>query len=111
METTTDVPMQIYLPQAEVELLRKLAQQQGVTINDFIRQSIHDLLNDDLSENSVMVEDGSEELLTDPEVTTNPLWGIVGLGRSGFTDVAAQHDQHLAQILYEESHPWPKKSS
>lgn len=111
MGTTADVPMQIYLSQAEVELLQKLAEQQGVTVSEFVRQSIHDFLRDDLLENRGAAEDVPENLLSDPAVTDNPLWGIVGLGRSGRTDVAARHDEYLAEILYEESHPWPKQSS
>jgi hypothetical protein len=104
MSKTADVPMEIYLPEAEVELLQKLAQEQGVTVGEFLRRSIHEFLSRDLEEQMLMHEDASTQLDAEPDVTENPLWGIVGLGQSGLTDVAARHDQHLADILHEERH-------
>ena len=44
-------------------------------------------------------------------IEEHPLWGVVGLGRSGLSDLAANHDHYLAEILAEESDTWPQSSS
>jgi len=51
-------------------------------------------------------EDGSEIrlrklVLARPLSDADPIWGLVGTGDSGYTDVAEEHDRHVADAEIE----------
>ncbi len=71
-------PIQIYLKPEQDQALRTLAKRLGVSIAELIRHSV------DMYLHSLPVED-------------DPALRLVGLGRSGRHDLAADHDKVIAQ--------------
>ena len=78
MATLIKKPFQIYLRQDQMDALRRLAEKQGVSITELVRQ-------------------GVDILLINQPVEEDPLLGIIGLGDSGLGDLAANHDAYLAE--------------
>ncbi|MEZ4767518.1 MAG: CopG family transcriptional regulator [Caldilineales bacterium] len=82
--TMTKTPLQVYLRQDQMDSLRSLAEQQRVSLAELVRQ-------------------GVDQLLTGAPIENDPLWDVVGLGRSGTGDLAADHDRYLAELETEDN--------
>ncbi len=78
-------PVQVYLRPAQIEALRALASRRGVSIAELIRE-------------------GVDQVLANEPVENDPLWDIIGIGDSAYTDLSANHDAYLAKFIGEESH-------
>lgn len=78
MTTLIKKPFQIYLRQDQMDALRRLAEKQGVSITELVRQ-------------------GVDTLLINQPVEEDPLLGIIGLGDSGLGDLSVNHDAYLAE--------------
>ena len=96
MATDVQQPVEIHLRAAQLVALQQLAAQWDESLDEVISRSVDALLAENADHLAI------EE---------HPLWAVVGLGRSGLSDVAENHDKYLAQIVYEESHPCPDPSS
>lgn len=70
---------QIYLEPELAESLDRLARQRGMARAEVIRLAARQLLAEELP-----IEEG-------------PIFGIIGLGRSGASDVAERHDDYLVE--------------
>jgi hypothetical protein len=103
--------VQVCLPQAQFEELQRMARQRGVTVPALIEQSVAALLDDATTRATQANRTSVAEWNPTRPIEEHPLWGVVGLGRSGLSDVAANHDQYLAEILAKESDTWPQQSS
>jgi hypothetical protein len=79
MATLTKRPIQIYLRQEQLEALRVLANKQGVSVAELVRQ-------------------GVDRILSDIPLEQDPIWDIVGLGSSDVNDLSLEHDRYLAEI-------------
>lgn len=84
MGTLTKKPIQVYLEPRQLGALRWLAEKRGVSIAELIRQSVDCYLA------QLPPED-------------DPLWGIIGLGKSGLGDLAERHDYYIYEEPYENS--------
>ncbi|MBI5949315.1 MAG: CopG family transcriptional regulator [Chloroflexi bacterium] len=74
---------QVYLEEEQGLAIKRLAARRGVSGAVILREALAQYL-------------ASHE--TPPELERpedHPLWGIVGIGASGVTDAAANHDHHL----------------
>lgn len=108
METLIQTPLQLYLYQRQFDALQKLADEQGVAVEDLALQAIEALLTQIESDAAERPED---EELTDEELANDPLRAIIGLGRSGVTDLAENHDKYLMEFEIESNRRWLQKSS
>ncbi len=72
------VPFQVYLEKELQRRLRALARQKAVSQSELVRR---------------FIEDG----LAREAVEQDPALRIIGIGSSGLTDVAARHDEYLAE--------------
>ncbi len=84
METLRKIPMKIRLRPGQVEALQRLALQQHVSVSELVRRGVDLLLKEQAPEN-------------------DPLLGIIGLGRSGISDLSENHDRYLVEIYKQES--------
>jgi hypothetical protein len=71
-------PLKVYLRQEQLEPLRALAERRGESLAALVRQ-------------------GVDLLLAEVSIQEDPLWDIVGLGRSDVGDLALRHDDYLAE--------------
>ncbi|MCL4261557.1 MAG: hypothetical protein KJ069_00005 [Anaerolineae bacterium] len=78
MSTLAKKPFQIYLREDQLSALRRIADERGTSVALLVRQSI-------------------DQLIMSLPVTEDPLLDIVGLGDSGLSDLAENHDRHLAK--------------
>ncbi len=76
-------PLQIYLRQDQLDVLRGLARRKGASMAELIRQAV-------------------DRLLWDIPVEEDPLMDIVGLGDSGLGDLAINHDHYLVESEFEQ---------
>ena len=76
-------PIQVYLRPERNEALRSLAAQRNVAITELVRQ-------------------GVDRLLAEVPVEEDPLWDIIGLVKSGPSDLAEKHDDYLVNWISEE---------
>ena len=86
MAKLTKKPLQIYLDTDEDETLRYLARKRGKSMGALIRESV------------------ARYLAAEIPVEEDPALGIIGLGRSGITDLSENHDKYLAEMELED-HP------
>ncbi|MBI2304272.1 MAG: ribbon-helix-helix protein, CopG family [Chloroflexi bacterium] len=84
MGTLTKKPIQVYLESRQAETLRWLADKKGVSVAELVRRSV----------DCYLAQLPPEE---------DPLWGIIGLGKSGLGDLAERHDYYLYEEPYEKS--------
>jgi len=70
---------QVYLEPEQHRLLKREAQKKGISLAELLRRIVRDHLRKERSR---------EEFFT-----------IVGLGRSGRSDVAEEHDRYLAEAI------------
>jgi len=108
MDTLTRTPLQLYLYQSQFDALKKLASEQGVSVEDLARQAIEVLL---MHTEPVAAERPDDEELSDEELANDPLRAIIGLGRSGVTDLAENHDKYLMEFEIEDNQRWLQQSS
>lgn len=74
----TGKPLQIYLRPEQDRALRALASRQDTSLAELIRR-------------------GVDLLLSEIPLDDDPALKVVGLGRSGRSDLSAEHDRHLAR--------------
>ncbi len=84
VSTFTKRPIQIYLRTQQLDALRCAAQRRKVSMAELVRQGV-DLVLDDVP----------------PE--EDALWDLVGLVKSGPSDLADRHDEYLAQFVSDEN--------
>jgi len=84
MTETKKKPIQIYLREDQVEVLRSVAERRGESIAALVREGV-DLLLERLP----------------PE--EDPLLDLLGLFDSAASDLAEKHDQYLVEMLTKES--------
>ncbi len=88
MVTYTPQPISVYLRQDQLDALQAITSRQGVSLDALIQQGVDRLLQ------------------TDPPVAPAPsLQGIIGLFHSGLGDLAARHDDYLAEAAAAERTP------
>ena len=75
-------PLQIYLRQDQLDILRGLARRRSASLAELVRQ-------------------GVDRLLADIPVEEDPLLDIVGMFDSGLGDLAEKHDDYLVQYEME----------
>lgn len=73
------IPFQVYLDQGLHRRLRELAKRKALSQSELVR---------------VFIREGLAREAPDHD----PALQIIGLGSSGLTDVAARHDEYLAEI-------------
>ena len=78
MRTLKKKPIQIYIEPAQDAALAALAEKQGTSKAELIRESI-------------------EKYLSALPLEADPAMGLVGLGSSGKKDVSEKHDRYLAK--------------
>jgi len=76
-------PIQIYLDDRQNRALRRLAKEKNASISEMIRRGI-DLLLDQVP------------------VENDPAFQLIGLGASGVSDAAENHDEYLVQEIEKE---------
>ena len=82
MVTYTPQPISVYLRQDQLDALQAITRQRGVSLDALIQQGVDRLLQ------------------TDPPAAPAPsLRDIIGLFQSGLGDLAAQHDDYLAEAV------------
>ena len=79
MGTLVKKPLQVYLRQDQADALRRWSEKKEVSMAELVRQ-------------------GVDRLLADLPINDDPLWDIVGLGSSGDSDLARNHDIYLAEL-------------
>ncbi|MEW5872946.1 MAG: hypothetical protein AB1894_27045 [Chloroflexota bacterium] len=84
MTNLTHRPIQVYLEERQSRALRSLAKNQKTTLSELIRRGV------DLVLSQIPPEE-------------DPAYKIIALGESDFDDLSINHDQHILQILEEES--------
>ena len=89
MATLAKEPIQVYLPIEQIDALQALAQERGVTLDALIEQSVDALLANTPDTELPSAEVSSER---------DPLWDIIGIGASGVTDLAENHDKYLREF-------------
>ena len=102
MDPLAKVPVQVHLFPEQVEELQAIADRWHVSVEDVIRQSVGTLLTTLYMRDHPAPPESEED---------DPLLGIIGLFDSGVGDLAENHDQYIAELVYAESHPCPEKSS
>ena len=85
MARLVEKPVELYLYQEQFDALERLSAKEGKTIVDLILQGI-------------------DRLLAETPIEEDPLWDIVGIGRSETGDLALEHDRHLAEIEMADNH-------
>lgn len=73
-------PVQIYIEPKQDRVLAVLAQKRGISKAEIIRLGI-------------------DKYLSELPVEDDPAMGIVGLGKSGKSDISESHDVYLAKFL------------
>lgn len=86
MALLLEKPVELYLYQEQFDALERLSEKEGKTIADLILQGI-------------------DKLIAETPIEDDPLWDIVGIGRSDAGDLALEHDRHLAEIEVADNHP------
>ncbi|HEY7064202.1 MAG TPA: CopG family transcriptional regulator [Chloroflexota bacterium] len=76
--------VQIYLRPEQLEALRALARRRELPVAELVRQGVDKVLGE-----------------VPPE--EDPLWGIIGMFKSGVGDLAEKHDQYIAEIIEAEN--------
>lgn len=84
MANKKNKPLQVYLREDQVKVLRVIAERRGESLAALVRQGV-DMLLDDLPADQ------------------DPLLDIVGLYDSSLGDLADNHDQYLARMISAES--------
>jgi hypothetical protein len=112
MVTYAQEPVQVYLRREQLESLQVLAQARAVPVDELIRQGVDALLIQEQTADTALDEyPGLRDLLLtagppdedipewpeDRPIEEHPLWGVVGLGASGVSDLATAHDRYLAE--------------
>ncbi|MCC7354053.1 MAG: ribbon-helix-helix domain-containing protein [Anaerolineae bacterium] len=92
MSSLANKPLQIYLRDEQMAMLRALARRRGVSLAELIRQ-------------------GVDRLLAEVPAAEDPLSDIVGFFDSGQGDLAERHDAYLVRVGQEEKRTWSAKSS
>jgi hypothetical protein len=82
--TLTKRPIQVYLRPQQLDALRCAAQRRKVSMAELVRQGV------DLVLDGVPAEEDS-------------LWDLVGLVKSGPSDLAEKHDEYLAKLVSDEN--------
>ena len=109
MDTLTETSLQITLYKTQLAALEELAAAQGLAVEDLIHQAIEALLTAAPLPANELAD--VEEPLTDDDLADDPLRAIIGLGRSGVTDLAENHDKYLMEFEVEDNRRWLQKSS
>ena len=79
----TKHPIQIYLDERQNQALRALAKRNNATVSELIRRGI-------------------ELLLKQIPVENDPAYQLIGLGKSGMSNIAEDHDEYLVQEIGKE---------
>ena len=79
----TKHPIQIYLDDRQNQALRMLAKQNNATVSELIRRGI-------------------ELLLKQIPVENDPAYHLIGLGKSGVSNIAENHDEYLVHEIEKE---------
>ncbi|MDQ2806345.1 MAG: hypothetical protein M3Z04_05425 [Chloroflexota bacterium] len=88
MVTYTPQPISIYLRQDQLDALQVITTRRGVSLDELIQQGVDSLLQTEL-----------------PPAAAPSLRGIIGLFHSGLGDLAARHDDYLAEAVAAEREP------
>jgi hypothetical protein len=83
MPVTHKRPIQIYLRPEQLNALRRLAGRRNVSIAELVRQ-------------------GVDRILADISPDEDPLLDIIGIVKSGPSDVSERHDEYLTSWLLED---------
>ncbi len=78
------VRTQVYLPREAYEQLKQRAEAEGITMATQIREALVQYIA-----TPVMVEKG------DVIPTNDPIWEMIGMGKSDLTDGAINHDDYI----------------
>ena len=78
---------QIQLTEEQSSSLKKLAKEENVSVAELIRRSVDNYLQ-------------KRHIVTDKE-RRQRLLSVIGIGRSGLSDLAENHDKYLAEIYAE----------
>ena len=76
-------PIQVYLDDRQKQALRRLAEQENTTLSELIRR-------------------GVDLLLTRLPAGKDPAYRLIGLGGSGESDMAENHDEYIVQEIEKE---------
>ncbi len=76
-------PLQVYLYQRQIDVLRSLAKRQKVSMAELIRRSV-------------------DRYLAELPLEEDPLWDIVGMFDSGIGDLAEKHDEYIVRWINED---------
>ena len=77
-------PIQIYLREDQVRVLRVIAERRGESMAELVRQ-------------------GVDKLIQELPIDEDPLLDIIGLYDSGQGDLAEKHDEYLVRFAKKES--------
>jgi hypothetical protein len=80
MRTLKKKPVQIYIEPKQDKVLAVLALKRGISKAEIIRLGI-------------------DKYLSELPIEDDPAMGIVGLGKSGKSDISQSHDVYLAKLL------------
>ena len=107
-----EAPFELYLRQEQYNRLRALADHRGTSISGLIAHALDQMLANAPEDVDELVRQWQsvEPWPVDRPIEEDPLWGIVGLGDAGVSDLAENHDQYIVELLEEESQPCPVKS-
>jgi hypothetical protein len=83
MATTHKRPIQVYLRPEQIHALRGLAGRRHVSVAELIRQ-------------------GVDLILTEVPPEEDPLLEMIGLVKSGPTDLSEKHDEYLTKWILED---------
>jgi hypothetical protein len=84
MRALAKKPIQVYLEPGQDKALRVLAGREGISLAELIRRTI-------------------DRYLAELPVEEDPALQVIGLGRSGRSDMASKHDDYLAALAREEN--------
>ncbi len=81
------VRTQIQLTEEQSRTLKRMAEKEKVSVAELIRRSVDNYID--------------SRLQLTPEERKEKLRSIVGIGRSGISDIGENHDKYLAEIYAE----------
>lgn len=79
-------PLQVYVRPEQIAALRHLAERRGVSVAELVRQGI-------------------DEILANVAPEEDPLLDIIGMIKSGPSDVSEKHDEYLTKWVLEDNAP------
>jgi hypothetical protein len=77
-------PIQIYIDERQDKALRLLAKQRKISVSELIRRAI-------------------DLLLSQVTIENDPAFQLIGLGKSGISNIAENHDDYLVRSIERES--------